>query len=409
MPAPGWYPDPAGGPARRWWDGRDWTDVLEDVAAPTRGTTSAGPPEPAATGRSLEDLPPPGAGVEPPPTVRDDDPGQARPRRRRTGVLATAAAVCLLAAAFLGGAVGGSLLDDVRALADDRDDAVADVVEVRVPAFATAETGARMPDVRGLPEDLAREVLADAVPGADAAVVDYRPWAGDRGTVIEQRPAFGTIDPRGLALTVSEPTVVPDLLGQPLPEAIEELERQGARVEVERRYEQGAATDTVLGLAPGVGSPLPALVRIIASERTSSILLGNLAPVEGRCSGIEVAVDGQRYPDALDCRVGSGTEPLSWLVSRSVQRIEGVVGVRDDGPTDLRLQIEVLVDGESIEQVEVGYGAPAVLDVDVSDALRVTLQVSHVDPDDAPFSSSVILADVRLVGGAAALNTLQGG
>jgi hypothetical protein len=29
-PAPGWYPDPNGGPAQRYWDGQNWT-----VAAPS--------------------------------------------------------------------------------------------------------------------------------------------------------------------------------------------------------------------------------------------------------------------------------------------------------------------------------------------------------------------------------------
>jgi hypothetical protein len=34
----GWYPDPAGGPLSRWWDGRQWTDATQPVpayAAPT--------------------------------------------------------------------------------------------------------------------------------------------------------------------------------------------------------------------------------------------------------------------------------------------------------------------------------------------------------------------------------------
>ena len=30
----GWYPDPAGSPSHRWWDGQQWTDQLQ--AAPTQ-------------------------------------------------------------------------------------------------------------------------------------------------------------------------------------------------------------------------------------------------------------------------------------------------------------------------------------------------------------------------------------
>jgi len=29
----GWYPDPAGGPLSRWWDGRQWTDATQPVPA----------------------------------------------------------------------------------------------------------------------------------------------------------------------------------------------------------------------------------------------------------------------------------------------------------------------------------------------------------------------------------------
>jgi len=33
LPPAGWYPDPAGGPSRRWWDGSGWTHDLEGAGA----------------------------------------------------------------------------------------------------------------------------------------------------------------------------------------------------------------------------------------------------------------------------------------------------------------------------------------------------------------------------------------
>ena len=27
----GWYPDPAGGPTPRWWDGQEWTDTVQPI------------------------------------------------------------------------------------------------------------------------------------------------------------------------------------------------------------------------------------------------------------------------------------------------------------------------------------------------------------------------------------------
>jgi hypothetical protein len=36
-PPPGWYPDPQGGPGRRWWDGAHWSDqVVVPMAPPAR-------------------------------------------------------------------------------------------------------------------------------------------------------------------------------------------------------------------------------------------------------------------------------------------------------------------------------------------------------------------------------------
>ncbi|MCF6735581.1 phospholipid scramblase-related protein [Blastococcus sp. KM273129] len=45
-PPPGWYPDPAGGPGTRWWDGQGWSEHVQQPAAP-----------PPAAGPSLYDQP----------------------------------------------------------------------------------------------------------------------------------------------------------------------------------------------------------------------------------------------------------------------------------------------------------------------------------------------------------------
>lgn len=50
--APGWYPDPAGGPAPRWWDGAQWTNHVAAPPPPGRGGPYPGGPngQPRPTG-----------------------------------------------------------------------------------------------------------------------------------------------------------------------------------------------------------------------------------------------------------------------------------------------------------------------------------------------------------------------
>ncbi|MCA0144673.1 phospholipid scramblase-related protein [Blastococcus sp. LR1] len=54
-PPPGWYPDPAGGPAPRWWDGQSWTEHLQQQTAPP--PVQQAPVQQLPAGPSLYDQP----------------------------------------------------------------------------------------------------------------------------------------------------------------------------------------------------------------------------------------------------------------------------------------------------------------------------------------------------------------
>jgi hypothetical protein len=54
QPAPGWYPDPGGGPGQRYWDGQQW-QVFPPVPAPSPAPYGDGRFEVDAYGRPLSD------------------------------------------------------------------------------------------------------------------------------------------------------------------------------------------------------------------------------------------------------------------------------------------------------------------------------------------------------------------
>jgi len=47
-PTPGWYPDPAGSPQNRWWDGNGWTATLQDAESTAAPAAAAAPQETSA-------------------------------------------------------------------------------------------------------------------------------------------------------------------------------------------------------------------------------------------------------------------------------------------------------------------------------------------------------------------------
>lgn len=312
----------------------------------------------------------------------------------------------LLVAAFAGGiAVGWTVASENQAR---QVGTVPEIVEVAVPVFDGSDD-AVMPDVRGLNEDTAMEVIADSGIPIGAVSVESRPAAGSPGMVIEQSPAFGTRAPDGVELTISTEAVVPVIEGRPAGEVIADLQVLGAEVETSRVYAAGIPAGQAVAIVPASGDVLPARVTIEIAEPSAAIFLATVRAVEGSCSTGSRTVNGVVYEESLSCRAGEDPVDVAWAVSRVVDAVEGVVGVSDDANPADRVRVEVLADGARVALVEAAYGAPAELRATVTGALRVTVRSTLLSATSTRPSGAVILGDVRLVGGAEAMSVLEGG
>lgn len=126
LPAPGWYPDPAGA-GLRWWDGEGWTERV------------GGPPSPA------ESQPPPGAAPAAAPSVAMDGGERGRPFRAGLAVL------CLAI-------VGGLVALIASGSGDDAQAAYAECQRDSRPTFAAMQELGSHLDVGVVQADYAAEV-----------------------------------------------------------------------------------------------------------------------------------------------------------------------------------------------------------------------------------------------------------
>jgi hypothetical protein len=333
-----------------------------------------------------------------------DPAAKARRARRRRGRL-VAVAIVLLVPALLG---GGFLLG-WRAQAESlakTPSVEPTVVEVPVPQYAEGDE-VSMPDLRGMAQQDALEVLGDV--GIDAGVVttSERPAAGTPGVVIEQTPAFGTANPATVQLVLSAPATVPDVVGRSLGDVTNDLALLGAQVEVQSTYVPDATAGTVVSSTPASGATLPDLVTVQVAEAASSVYLATLDDVEGGCSTGSAQVNGVTYDSSLSCSGGTEGSSTSWLIDRVADRLEATVGVPDTGDPTTTMRVDVSADGTPVGGVDAVYGSPATLSVPVTGALRLTVTVRLTSAGQDSWSTAyAVLGDARLTGGADAMTAL---
>jgi len=403
--------------------------ILEGAAFCTECGTradqdSTAPPAGPTPDNSLVPSPVPGSPPRAPKSPRASKPLKERkapmhPKEpgafswKRLGFLALAV-VLILGAAVGGGSILGWKLANSEEAARAPEPGPS-VVTISARAY-DSEAEVAMPDLRGLDEATARQVLADSGIDQAAATTSVKAWSGPAGLVIEQTPVFGSASPESVALVLSTPAKVPPVEGRTASDVAAELAELGAETVLEARYVAGAAAGSVLEIAPAPGELMPEQVAIVVAEPASSIYLSNANAIDSNCSPDSTDMNGNYYEYGLVCRAGEEPVEATFLLSRVVDNVAGDVGIPDQDDDDGKAVVEVLADGKVVNTVTAQYGTTAQISATVTGALRLTIRITNKakppkgeDTWSYDLDVNVGLGDIKLAGGAEAMAKLGQG
>lgn len=264
-----------------------------------------------------------------------------------------------------------------------------------------------MPSLLGLNRDVAQTVLGDSGLGGVKTEFSEREAAGPVGLILAQDPSVATRDVKQIALTVSIPALMPPVTGRGLKEGRDSLEQLGAVVEVERRIDPAVPRGQIVETIPPAGQVMPTVVRIVVSDPGDALSLATVNSVDSRsCSDISnVTVAGKSVGDGIECDTGEKVAFAEYATTGNAAALETTVGTNDRGGTG-GARVRILGDGRELAAVDVGLGNSQPIRVDLRGVLRLRVEATTGNVDDAP---SVVLGDARLLGSQDGLDVIASG
>lgn len=264
-----------------------------------------------------------------------------------------------------------------------------------------------MPDVRGLTEAEARQVIADA--GFGKATVKSRQQASVApvGTVVSQEPVAGAPVTGQVTLVLASAATVPSVVGRDVRVAVRDIQAMGASVEVRRAYQAGSTVDTVLAVEPATGQAVPDHVVLTAASPPATAYLVELAAMQNTCAPDAVTVSGVRYEHAVHCVavVGTFTE-ASYQLNRRALRLDAVLGQPDNDIPGRAVQYAVLADGRVVVSGVLRYGETRTLSLNTAGVVRLVLRVTA---DSASTGVTLAFGDARVTAGPAEIAAIRAG
>ncbi len=328
--------------------------------------------------------------------------GAGGPRKSSARSLWWIAAGLFGTALLAGGVVAGWAAANSLAVAD-QDRAIAETLVISLPDLS-ADASVRMPDVRGLSEQSARQTLVDAgLPAAAVAVIE-QPAAGAPGRVIQQTPVFGTVNPATVSLVVSTGAEVPAAVGWPAADAVNELRSLGTRVEQVKVYEPGAAVGTVTAISPAPGTALPEVVTVYIADTPSTRLLTDFDRLRGSGSTrTDYLHLGQRFDTGMELSAAQNASATgtSWNLEGRATTIEGSAAVAEGEDASFAAQLVVLGDGNELARLDLTSTTPTPFLWDVRGVQTVTIVVVTAG---TARTGDIVLLDMEVLGSFDAMN-----
>lgn len=323
----------------------------------------------------------------------------AEPEKRGWRRLLAIAFVTGAIALFSGGFVAGWYVKDLIQASQVTEGS-------RIVEVPAAETVVEQPmlDVRGMALVDAKQALVDTGIAIAGLKVTEIAWAGAPEVVIAQDPVVGEAIGNELEFQVSVPATMPEVVGKPRGEVVNELKQFGVEVEIIEEYALDKPTGSVLSANVEEGKPLPAIVQMAVAQPGASVYLTQLKSADGRCSTVSADIDGQHFANSLRCSSGD-PEPrvTAYLLNRSARQVEGVVGVSDTGATDQKAQVTFVGDGKVLGTATVSYANPTKVSFDTTGILRLEIQVT------SPARSEAVLGDFLVKGAVEEIARLEVG
>ncbi|WIX99560.1 TIR domain-containing protein [Amycolatopsis mongoliensis] len=170
------------------------------------------------------------------------------------------------------------------------------------------------------------------------------------------------------------------------------------------RYEITEFTDDgvadLLAAMTGRGKhPMPPRGRWLGGSQEPQPVLANELRWTGSSSGVQRTaawIDGVRYEDSIVLRSSAAPGYVEVDLGGRYQRFSTVAGVLDDAADPFQVgRFRVLLDGRPRSEHEVAFGKPAAIDLDVTGALKLRLEMSRPGVAASPFGSAAVVITRR--------------